>query len=67
MNFSNLIKLAIRAIMRNKTRALLTMLGVVIGIASVITMVSIGQSATQNTKAQFSSMGTNMIMVWPER
>ena len=53
--------------MRNKTRALLTMLGVVIGIAAVITMVSIGQSATQNTRAQFSSMGTNMIMVWPER
>lgn len=67
MNFANLIKLAIRAIMRNKTRALLTMLGVVIGIAAVITMVSIGQSATQNTRAQFSSMGTNMIMVWPER
>ena len=53
--------------MRNKTRALLTMLGVVIGIAAVITMVSIGQSATQNTRTQFSSMGTNMIMVWPER
>ena len=67
MNFANLIKLAIRAIMRNKTRALLTMLGVVIGIAAVITMVSIGQSATQNTRTQFSSMGTNMIMVWPER
>ncbi len=67
MNFTNLIKLALRAIMRNKTRALLTMLGVVIGIAAVITMVSIGQSATQNTRAEFSSMGTNMIMIWPER
>ena len=67
MNFSNLIKIALRAIMRNKTRALLTMLGVVIGIASVITMVSIGQSATQNTRAEFSSMGTNVIMIWPER
>ncbi|MBO4588075.1 MAG: ABC transporter permease [Bacteroidales bacterium] len=67
MNFANLIKIALRAIMRNKTRALLTMLGVVIGIAAVITMVSIGQSATQNTRAEFSSMGTNMIMVWPER
>lgn len=67
MNFSNLIKLAFRAILRNKTRALLTMLGVVIGIAAVITMVSIGQSATQNTRAEFSSMGTNLIMIWPER
>lgn len=67
MNFSNLLKIAIRAILRNKTRALLTMLGIVIGIAAVITMVSIGQSATQNTREQFSSMGTNMIMVMPAR
>lgn len=67
MNFANLLKLAFRAIQRNKTRALLTMLGIVIGIASVITMVSIGKSATQNTREQFSSMGTNMIMVMPAR
>jgi len=67
MNFANLLKLAFRAIQRNKTRALLTMLGIVIGIAAVITMVSIGQSATQNTRDQFSSMGTNMIMVMPAR
>ena len=67
MNFANLIKLAFRAIQRNRTRAMLTMLGIVIGIAAVITMVSIGQSATQNTREQFSSMGTNMIMVMPAR
>ena len=67
MNFTNLLKLAFSAISRNKTRALLTMLGIVIGIAAVITMVSIGQSATQNTREQFSSMGTNMIMVMPAR
>ncbi|MBR4738438.1 MAG: ABC transporter permease [Bacteroidales bacterium] len=67
MNFANLLKLAFSAISRNKTRALLTMLGIVIGIAAVITMVSIGQSATQNTREQFSSMGTNMIMVMPAR
>lgn len=67
MNFANLLKLALSAIGRNKTRALLTMLGIVIGIAAVITMVSIGQSATQNTREQFSSMGTNMIMVMPAR
>ena len=67
MNYANLLKLAFSAISRNKTRALLTMLGIVIGIAAVITMVSIGQSATQNTREQFSSMGTNMIMVMPAR
>ena len=67
MNFVNLLKIALKAIQRNKTRALLTMLGIVIGIAAVITMVSIGQSATQNTREQFSSMGTNMIMVMPAR
>lgn len=67
MSFSNLIKIAIRALLRNKTRAMLTMLGIVIGIAAVITMVSMGQSATQNTREQFSSMGTNMIMIMPGR
>ena len=67
MNFSNLIKIALRAILRNKTRSALTMLGIVIGIAAVITMVSMGQSATQNTREQFSSMGTNMIMIMPAR
>jgi len=67
MNFNNLIKIAIKALLRNKTRALLTMLGVIIGIAAVITMVSLGQSTTLNTREQFSSMGTNMIMISPAR
>lgn len=67
MSFNNLIKIAIKALLRNKTRSMLTMLGVIIGIASVIAMVSLGQSATQNTREQFSSMGTNMIMVMPAR
>ena len=67
MNFTSLIKIAIRALLRNKTRAMLTMLGIIIGIAAVITMVSLGQSATQNTREQFSSMGTNMIMIMPAR
>lgn len=67
MNFTNLIKIAIKALLRNKTRALLTMLGVIIGISAVITMVSIGQSATQNTREEFGSMGTNMIMIMPSR
>ena len=67
MNFKNLIKIAITALLRNKSRAILTMLGIIIGIASVITMVSLGQSSTQNVKEELSSMGTNMIMISPAR
>lgn len=67
MSFLSLFKIAFNALLRNKTRALLTMLGVVIGIAAVITMVSIGQSATQKTRDEFTSMGTNLIMIMPAR
>lgn len=63
MNFGNLFKIAYKAILRNKTRSMLTMLGIVIGIASVIAMVSLGQSSSQSINNQISSMGTNMIMV----
>ncbi|MDR2009678.1 MAG: ABC transporter permease [Bacteroidales bacterium] len=63
MNFYNLLKIAYNALIRNKTRALLTMLGIIIGIAAVITMVSLGQSSTISINDQISSMGTNMIMV----
>ncbi|MCQ2252553.1 MAG: ABC transporter permease [Bacteroidales bacterium] len=63
MNFSNLFKIAYQAILRNKTRSLLTMLGVIIGISSVIAMVSLGQSSSQNINEQISTMGTNLIMV----
>ena len=63
MNFYNLFKIAYRALLRNKTRAMLTMLGIIIGIASVITMVSLGQSSSQSINNQISSTGTNLIMV----
>lgn len=63
MNIADLIKIAWRALLRNKTRALLTMLGIIIGIGSVIAMVSIGQSSSQSINDQISEMGTNMIMV----
>ncbi|MBR4267851.1 MAG: ABC transporter permease [Bacteroidales bacterium] len=63
MNFSNLFKIAYQAILRNKTRSLLTMLGVIIGISSVIAMVSLGQSSTKSINEQISTMGTNLIMV----
>ena len=63
MNVISLIKIAWQALMRNKTRALLTMLGIIIGIGSVIAMVSIGQSSTANITDEISSMGSNTIMV----
>lgn len=63
MKVFNLFKIAYQALMRNKTRALLTMLGIIIGIASVIAMVSIGESSQQSINAQISEMGTNLIMV----
>lgn len=63
MKFVNLIKIAWQALMRNKTRALLTMLGIIIGIGSVIAMVSLGQSSTMGISEEISSMGTNTVMV----
>lgn len=63
MKIGNLIIIAWTALMRNKTRALLTMLGIIIGISSVIAMVSIGESSTRGINNEISSMGTNMIMV----
>jgi putative ABC transport system permease protein len=63
MNILNLLKIAYTALLRNKTRAFLTMLGIIIGISSVIAMVSIGQSSSQSINDQISGMGTNLIMV----
>ncbi|MDR1678680.1 MAG: ABC transporter permease [Prevotellaceae bacterium] len=63
MNILDLLEIAYKALLRNKTRALLTMLGIIIGIASVIAMVSLGQSSSQSINDQVSSMGTNLIMV----
>ncbi len=63
MNLANLFKIAWKALLRNKTRALLTMLGIIIGIASVIAMVSLGQSSSKSISDQISSTGTNLIMV----
>ncbi|MCK9292202.1 MAG: ABC transporter permease [Bacteroidales bacterium] len=63
MKVINLIRISWKALLRNKTRALLTMLGIIIGIGSVIAMVSLGQSSTKSISAEISSMGTNVIMV----
>ena len=59
------IRVALRALAKNKMRAGLTILGVVIGIAAVTTMVSIGQSASQMVQSQFELLGTNVIVVIP--
>jgi putative ABC transport system permease protein len=67
MNLINLLKIALRAIVRNKTRALLTMLGIIIGISAVIAMLSLGEGVKQSMKAQFEEMGTNSIMIMPAR
>lgn len=65
MNISNLFKIAIRALVRNKLRAILPMLGIIIGVASVIAMLAIGEGSKKNIQDQMSSMGTNLIMIMP--
>lgn len=65
MRILNLLKISFKAIVLNKVRALLTMLGVIIGVASVIAMLAIGEGSKQSIKAQISSMGSNMITIRP--
>ena len=65
MNFTNLFKIALRAIFASKMRSFLTALGIIIGIASVITMLAIGQGTKKSIQANISSMGSNMIMITP--
>jgi putative ABC transport system permease protein len=65
MNYSNLFKIAVRALIRNKLRAILTMLGIVIGVASVIAMLAIGEGSKQSIRTEMSSMGTNMVIIVP--
>lgn len=66
MNGTNLFKIALRALANNKLRAFLTMLGIIIGVASVITMLAIGQGSKKSIQQQISEMGSNMIMIHPE-
>jgi putative ABC transport system permease protein len=65
MHYANLFRIAIRALVRNKLRAFLTMLGIIIGVASVIAMLAIGEGSKANIRKQMSNMGTNMVMVMP--
>lgn len=65
MNAGNLFKIAWRALFNNKMRAFLTMLGIIIGVASVITMLAIGQGSKKSIQAQIAEMGSNIIMIHP--
>lgn len=65
MNFTNLLKIALKALNNNKLRCFLTMLGIIIGVASVITMLAIGQGSKNSIREQISEMGSNMIMIFP--
>ncbi|MBK8881474.1 MAG: ABC transporter permease [Bacteroidales bacterium] len=65
MNYSNLFRIAVRALFRNKMRAFLTMLGIIIGVASVIAMLAIGEGSKASIREEMSGMGTNMVMIMP--
>ncbi len=67
MSFWMIFKVAVRAIFRNKTRSLLTCLGIIVGIAAVIAVMAIGQGAQTMMVKEISSMGNNLVMVFPER
>lgn len=65
MNFANLFRIALKALSNNKMRGLLTMLGIIIGVAAVITMLAIGQGSKVSIRSEIGEMGSNMIMIMP--
>ncbi|MBM2840362.1 MAG: export transporter permease protein [Bacteroidetes bacterium] len=65
MRFWETIRIAIDSLLRQKTRAILTMLGIIIGVGAVIAMVSVGQGAQSAVESQIASLGTNVLMVIP--
>jgi putative ABC transport system permease protein len=67
MYILKLLKFALQNIFRNRMRSLLTSLGIIIGVCSVIVMVAIGQGSQNMIEAQLESMGTNMLMIYPQR
>ena len=67
MNFGMIFKVAVLAILRNKTRALLTCIGIIVGIAAVIAVLAIGKGASTMMVKEISSMGNNLMMVFPDR
>ena len=66
MQLLNLCKIALSALRRNKTRSFLTMLGIIIGVASVIALISVGEGSKKSIQNQVSNMGTNLIFIMPQ-
>ncbi|MCK9219571.1 MAG: ABC transporter permease [Bacteroidales bacterium] len=66
MRIKNLLIAAIRSLRKNKMRTFLTMLGIIIGVASVIAMIAIGQGSKKSIQAQISTLGTNVLMIFPQ-
>ena len=65
MRFIEILRISFDALVRNKMRSLLTMLGIIIGVGAVIAMVAIGQGAQASIDAQISTLGTNVLMIFP--
>lgn len=65
MNYGNLIIIALRALSNNKLRGFLTMLGIIIGVSSVISMLAIGEGSKRSIEKQIEELGANMIVVNP--
>ena len=65
MNILDFLLIAYRSLSKNKVRSLLTMLGIIIGVASVITMLAIGQGSKDSIQSQIKNLGTNVIMIFP--
>ena len=65
MNYNNLLKVAIKAILSHKSRTLLSMLGIIIGVAAVIVMMAIGQGSKESIREEISKMGTNLLTIRP--
>ncbi|TRZ75061.1 MAG: ABC transporter permease, partial [Bacteroidetes bacterium] len=65
MKLKNQLKAAIRSLSKNKMRTFLTMLGIIIGVASVIAMLAIGQGSKESIQAQISNLGTNLLTIYP--
>ena len=66
MKLKNLLKVALHSLAKNKMRTFLTMLGIIIWVASVIAMLAIGQGSKQSIQAQISTLGTNVLMIFPQ-
>ena len=65
MNILNLFKVSLRAVANNKMRSFLSMLGIIIGVAAVIIMMSIGQGSKESIRKELSTMGTNLLTIRP--